>query len=198
MMDALFSPSGLLIILFCGSSLLLVPVEKTAILVLSCFSIGIGLISLPLYGFPVSLIFTVSGICSALILFFYVPRQKVASSDPSWTLRFPAFRAIFLFLGASAALTVSGSVGLFFNNPPAPLLAAMLYIIFLGLFHLGLAEHPFWTAINLLLIIQAFTILYCWVELSFLVVGLCAVVQLLLSLSGAILSAPMSDPVSVE
>jgi hypothetical protein len=184
---------GVLLVFVCGSALFLLPNDKYALFLFSICSLGFSMISLPYYNLPIALVFLLTGISSALILWF-AGGHKVQTQDKTQTmLRFPAFRSIFLLLSLSLSLIFYSAFYPFFRFPPFSLLAPSLFVIILGLFQLGLSERPFWVAISLLILFQAFTVLYGWVELSVLVVGLCALVQLTVALTCAYVSFPHSE-----
>jgi hypothetical protein len=69
-----------------------------------------------------------------------------------------------------------------------------LFLIGLGLLHLGLTAHPLRVVLGLLTILSGFEIIYAAVEFSTLVAGLLAGVNLSLALVGAfLLTAPLSE-----
>jgi hypothetical protein len=194
-MDTILSLSGLCFVVVSRSVLILLPSDKYALVSYSIFSIGIGLLCVAWYGIPIALVFSVTGIFVSLIIKFSASIAATPMQSKQIMLRFPAFRSIFLLLALSVSTAFFPSFGPFFQNPPSVLLLPSLFTIFLGLFHLGLTERPIWVALNLLTLFQAFALLYCWVELSILVVGLFAIAQLTLALTIAYLSAASSDKV---
>ena len=151
----------------------------------------IGALSLVSISWPleIAVVKLVAGWMSAAILFLTyenIPRQ---SSDAELTASMPAtiFKGILaILIGIAVYSMVPVGTRWFLGATPQQVLGG-LWLLGLGLLHLGLSREGIRVIIGLLTIISGFEILYATLEASVLMTGLLAILNIGLAFVGAYL-----------
>jgi len=197
--------TGVILVLVAGLFLLVSNNWRWTILALLVQYAGVFILVSSVWPIPLALIKLVAGWISAVVL------AMAMVSAPPEPLEFPEVEARFRFrdriiqvrsfsselfriLAAVMVLLVVFSIATRVADWVPGIRVAhsvgSFILIGLGLLHLGLTDHPFRMIVSLLTVFAGFEVLYAAVELSTLVAGLLALVNLSLALVGAYLIAP--------
>lgn len=167
--------------------------------------VGVFILVSSVWPTPIALIKLVAGWVSALVLGLAMagsPPETDMTLQPavkivlrSWSIPlYPISRSLFRLLAAFLVLLVVFSISTRIADWTPGIGAehalGAFILIGMGLLHLGLTTRPFRTIVSLLIILAGFEIIYAAVEISTLVAGLLAILNLGLALVGAYLIIP--------
>jgi hypothetical protein len=108
--------------------------------------------------------------------------QEETSWAPGWVFRLVAAALVLLFV-----FSVAAKVNAWLASISAPQVDGSLVLIGIGLLQLGMSSSPFRVILGLLTFLSGFEIIYSAVEVSVLVAGLLAAINLGLALVGTYL-----------
>ena len=117
----------------------------------------------------------------------------ISNTPGSWRQEGRSWLAGYLFRLTAAGLvilavfSIAPQVSDWLHGVSLPVCWGSLFLIGIGLLHLGLTDHPFRVIVGLLTVLSGFEILYAALESSVLVAALLAAVDLALALVGAYL-----------
>ncbi len=175
-------------IVITSTGLLLTRDWRWSIILLAVQYLGMFVLVLQHWPLGMASVKVVAGWMSATIL--GMTRSGLSTADPSEEGTWPRGRPFRLFAAGIVALivvVVTPGVNTIMAGAGFAVTAASLFLIGMGLFHLGLTAHVLQVAIGLMTVLSGFEILYSAVEGSVLVAALLAVINLGLALVGSYL-----------
>jgi hypothetical protein len=175
-------------IIITSTGLLLTRDWRWSIILLAVQYLGMFVLVLQHWPLGMASVKVVAGWMSAAIL--GMTRSGLSMADPSEEDTWPRGRPFRLFAAGIVALIVviaTPGVDAIMADAGFAVTAASLFLIGMGLFHLGLTAHVLRVAIGLMMVLSGFEILYSAVEGSVLVAALLAVINLGPALVGSYL-----------
>ncbi len=175
-------------IVITSTGLLLTRDWRWSIILLAIQYLGMFVLVLQHWPLGMASVKVVAGWMSATIL--GMTRSGLSIADLSEEGTWPRGRPFRLFAAGIVALivmVVTPGVNTIMAGAGFAVTAASLFLIGMGLFHLGLTAHVLRVAIGLMTVLSGFEILYSAVEGSVLVAALLAVINLGLALVGSYL-----------
>jgi len=197
--------AGVVLVVFTTLALLISRNWRVTIIALLLQYGGVFILVSSVWPTPIALIKLVAGWISTIVLALAIgntPSEINTTPESTVKLEFrgisihlqPISRGLFRFLGAVMVLLVVLSVATrvadWVPGIAEGLSLGAFILVGLGLLHLGLTARPFRTIVSLLTILAGFEVLYAAVEVSTLVAGLLAMMNLGLALVGTYLIYP--------
>ena len=175
-------------IIITSTGLLLTRDWRWSIILLAVQYLGMFVLVLQHWPLGMASVKVVAGWMSAAVL--GMTRSGLSMADSSEEDTWPRGRPFRLFAAGIVALivvVVTPGVDTIMADAGFAVTAASLFLIGMGLFHLGITAHVLRVAIGLMMVLSGFEILYSAVEGSVLVAALLAVINLGLALVGSYL-----------
>jgi hypothetical protein len=189
---------AVILLMITSLGILIIQEWKWALLLLAMQFIGVFILVSLSWQFNLALAKLVAGWITSAVLWMARLNSISARSEsdtPSPPNQFagglPASGRLFRFFAAAlvwlVVFSISPIIQIWIPSIRIEQIWGAFLLIGLGLLHLGLTADPFWVVLGLLTVLSGFEIVYASVEISALVQGLLAVVNLGIGLVGAYL-----------
>jgi hypothetical protein len=189
---------AVILLMITSLGILIIQEWKWALLLLAMQFIGVFILVSLSWQFNLALAKLVAGWITSAVLWMARLNSISARSEsdtPSPPTQFagglPASGRLFRFFAATlvwlVVFSISPIIQIWIPSIRIEQIWGAFLLIGLGLLHLGLTADPFWVVLGLLTVLSGFEIVYASVEISALVQGLLAVVNLGIGLVGAYL-----------
>ena len=183
---------GFLLLFVTGTLLLLARDWRASIGLLGIQYLAMFLVVLMMWPFSVALIKPMVGWMVAAVLSTSKAAQIDFSEDPLMPMG-RIFRITLAVLILIVVLSVAPRLNDLLPEINIWVMQCGLLAICLGLAHVGISTRPFRIILGLLTVLTGFEIMYAAVEVSFLVIGLLAVINMALSLAGVYFGLFLKD-----
>jgi hypothetical protein len=174
---------GLILLLGTGTLLLLVRDWRFSIGLLAIQYLAMFMVVMMMWPFSVALIKLMVGWMAAAVLSTSGSAREAFSEEPLLPMG-RVFRITLAVLILIVVLSVSSQLNSLLPEINIWIIRCGLLAVGLGLVHVGITTRPYRIILGLLTILAGFEIIYAAVEVSFLVIGLLAGVNLALALAG--------------